>query len=124
LIDRLRAGDEALHAVMHGSVRTLRQDHVVVHADQHHEVIYRLISGKMARLRILDDGRRQIISIFTPGDLVAIKAMLLYRQPDSIVCLSHCTVQTLDYTSGIALASENSDVSFRLAACGRRAAFE
>ena len=114
LIGRLKSGDEALRRAMHGSVQRFLKDVVVVEAEQPQQTLYRLVSGMMARLRVLQDGRRQIIGIFTPGDIVAVKAMLLNRQPDSIVCLSNCTVQTLDYATAIALASTDSDVSFRL----------
>lgn len=109
----LQSGDDALRQVMQASVRQFSKDKVVVQAEKPEETVYRLVSGSMARLRLLEDGRRQIISIFTPGDLLAVKAMFLPRQPDSIVCLSDSTVLTLDYKAAIKLASANSDVCFR-----------
>jgi CRP-like cAMP-binding protein len=85
----------------------------LVRADEEHQSIYRLVSGAVARVRVLDDGRRQIVCIFFPGELLAVKAMLFERQPDSIECLSACTVQSLPYTVGIALSIANPDVAFR-----------
>src|SRR4051812_30274951 len=114
LLDRLEAGDKALREAMQQNLRRFGRGAVLVKAAAEHRAIYRLQSGTAARVRILEDDRRQIIAIFLPGDLLAIKSMLLDRQPDSIECLSACTVEVLSYTDAIALAAGNSDVAFRL----------
>jgi CRP-like cAMP-binding protein len=110
----LVAGDNALAEAMKNSAGTYAAGHVLVKAEEYHDRVYRLISGTVARLRVLDAGRRQIICVFTPGDLLAVKAMLLDRQPDSIECLSTSRLSTLDYKDAISLAAMNSNVGFRL----------
>src|SRR4051812_41907562 len=85
--DRLDAGDRALGRVMAKQTRTLQPREILIPTGEPHGEIYRLISGWMARSRILSDGRQQIIMVFLPEDLIALKTMLLDRQPDSIRCL-------------------------------------
>jgi CRP/FNR family transcriptional regulator, anaerobic regulatory protein len=113
LLKRLEAGDAALQAAMQHDFRRFAKGTTLVKAAEEHKTVYRLISGAAARVRNLEDGRRQIVLIFLPGDLIAVKAMLLDRQPDSIECLSQCTVRSLACTEAIALSAANPDVAFR-----------
>jgi CRP/FNR family transcriptional regulator, anaerobic regulatory protein len=113
LLSRLQAGDTALGQAMHQPLQRFAKGKSLVKAEENHQTIYRLVSGCAARVRKLEDGRRQIIAIFLPGDLLAVKTMLLYRQPDGIECLSPCNVRSLPYTEGIALVATNADVAFR-----------
>ena len=114
IADRLRAGDKMLDEAMGNTDKSVRPGHVLVETGQPQAVIYRLVSGKAARVRVTEDGRRQIICIFGPGDLIAVKAMLLDRQPDNVECLSPAGVRRLDYAEALALAAEQPDVSLRL----------
>jgi CRP-like cAMP-binding protein len=93
--------------------KPIRVGHILVRASATQTVIYRLIAGKVARIRPIEDGRRQIICIFSPGDLVAVKAMLFDRQPDNVEALSRATVRSLGYTDALALGTQHSDVSLR-----------
>jgi CRP/FNR family transcriptional regulator, anaerobic regulatory protein len=113
LLKRLEAGDAALQAAMQHDFRRFAKGTTLVKAAEEHKTVYRLISGAAARVRNLEDGRRQIVLIFLPGDLIAVKAMLLDRQPDSIECLSQCTVRSLACAEAIALSAANPDVAFR-----------
>lgn len=114
LLDRLKAGDKALDAAMQPHLRRFAKHALIVKAEEDHKTVFRLLSGAAARVRTLEDGRRQIIAIFLPGDLLAVKAMLLDRQPDSVEALGPCNVQCLPYTEAIALAEANATVAFRL----------
>jgi len=113
LAGRLAAGDVALFNAMEKNSRVFPKGHVLVRPEEPHARMYRLISGKVARVRVLDDARKQIICFFTPGDLLAVKAIVLDRQPDGIECLSQSTLQTIGYKDAIELASVNGDVAFR-----------
>jgi CRP/FNR family transcriptional regulator, anaerobic regulatory protein len=112
LSERLRHGDIALDAAM-PSAETIPAGRTLVRAGESHRTVYRLVTGKMARIRLVEDGRRQIICIFGPGDLMAVKAMLLDRQPDNIECLSPSTVKSVGYREALALAGEQPNVSLR-----------
>jgi CRP/FNR family transcriptional regulator len=112
LAERLREGDRILDAAM-ATEKPIPTGHVLVRGGEPQTVIYRLITGKLARVRAIEDGRRQIICIFSPGDLLAIKAMLLDRQPDNIEALSDVTVRSLGYTDALALGDQHSNVNLR-----------
>ena len=112
LAERLRQGDRILDAAM-ATEKLIRVGHVLVRGGATQTAIYRLISGKVARIRAIEDGRRQIICIFSPGDLVAVKAMLLDRQPDNVEALSRATVKSLRYTDALKLGDQYSDVNLR-----------
>src|SRR4051795_9293186 len=74
LAERLREGDRILDAAMANTVKMIPVGHVLVRGDgEPQTVIYRLIAGKLARVRLIEGGRRQIICMFSPGDLVAVK---------------------------------------------------
>jgi CRP-like cAMP-binding protein len=113
LAERLREGDRILDAAMAKSVKVIPVGHTLVRGGEPHTAIYRLIAGKLARVRPIEDGRRQIICIFAPGDLLAVKAMLLDRQPDNIGALSEASVMSLGYTDALALGTQHPDVSLR-----------
>jgi len=113
IVSRLLAGDKALDQAMRPNLRRLAKGGLLVKTDENHQTVYRLLSGAAARVRSLEDGRRQIVSIFLPGELLAVKAMLLNQEPDSIEGLAPCNVQSLPYGDAIALAEANPAVAFR-----------
>ena len=92
LAGRLSEGYKLLDAAMAGTHRLIRPGDVLVRDGEPQTALYRLLEGKLARVRSIPDGRRQIICIFGAGDLMAVKSMLLDRQPDSIEALSRATV--------------------------------
>lgn len=111
---RLRNGDALLHQAMYRNERHFRRGHLLARAGERHDGIYRLVAGAVARVRFLADGRRQIISFATPGDLLAPRSVLLSRLPDNIEALSNATMHTLDHRAAIELAGQHCDVAFRL----------
>lgn len=112
LVERLRHGDKILDAAM-GTATCIGVGRILVRGGEPQGAIYRLMAGKVARVRVIEDGRRQIICIFFPGDLLAVKAMLVDRQPDNIECLSRASLRALGYPEALALADEHPDVSLR-----------
>ena len=59
----------------------------LIGAGEESHTVYLLESGWVTRTRYINSGRRQIVSIFLPGDLIGSKSVLLERQPDMIECL-------------------------------------
>lgn len=82
---------------------------------ERHGFMYRLNTGWAARSRRLEDGRRQIIAIFLPGDLMGVKAAFLERQPDAITCLTDVTADRIDHKTALHLLTTNGAVAVRLA---------
>lgn len=113
LAGRLAEADQILDAAMRGTERTVPAGHVLVREGELHDTVYRLTRGEVARVKSLEDGRRQIICIFTPGDLLAVKSMLLDRQPADIAALSSATVTSIGYGNALALAGEHPNIGLR-----------
>lgn len=113
LVQRLKDADHILDRAMAGTEKTIPAGHVLVTQSQPGRKIYRLTGGKLARVRSIGDGRRQIICIFAPGDLLAVKSMMLDRQPDNVEALSRATVTVLEYSKGLDLALEHPNVGIR-----------
>lgn len=113
LTAKLAEGDEVLDAAMVGTEQAIPAGHVLVRAGEPHGTLYRLVSGNVARIRAIEDGRRQIICIFSPGDLLAVKALMLDSQPDDIEALSEAVIRKLDYREALALAAQHPSVSLR-----------
>jgi len=76
--------------------------------------VYLLQSGWVARSRFIETGRRQIIFVFLPGDLMGIKSMLIESQPDTIECLTHSQVRTIDRKHLLDLVAEDHAASVRI----------
>lgn len=113
LTAKLTEGDRLLDAAMAGTDKIIPAGHVLVREGEPQATVYRLVTGKIARVRMIEDGRRQIICIFSPGDLLAVKSMLLDRQPDNIESLSRATVRGLGYNKGLGLAGDHPNVGLR-----------
>jgi CRP/FNR family transcriptional regulator, anaerobic regulatory protein len=108
-------GDAALASAMNGSTALFAANSEIVRENTEHNVMYRMRSGWAARVRTLDDGRRQFIAIFLAEDLMAVKALFMDRQPDSIICLSDVTADRLDYRSALELFARDPSVAARIA---------
>ena len=114
LFEALRRGDGALRRAMTGSVRFYRPHEQLIRADEEQSWVYRLRTGWVIHARTINDGRRQIISVAVPGDLIGLKSMLVARSPDSITCLTRVSVNAIDQARLRELAADNPDVALRL----------
>jgi len=109
----LEAADRVLDEAMGDQSIVLRRGRTVGIAGRHQDRVFRLRSGLMARSRHLPDGRRQILMIRLPGDLLCLRSILLGRQLDTIEALSAATVQELPSSAAQALCRGNADVALR-----------
>ena len=69
--------------------------------------------GWAARMRLLPDGRNQILLVFLPGDLFAVKRMFLTHQPDAIVAVSAVRTERIDHRKLHDACVADSDISMR-----------
>jgi CRP/FNR family transcriptional regulator, anaerobic regulatory protein len=112
LHDLLIRGEAVIRAAMGSPVRRRKGD-VLIDTGQESRTVYLLESGWVARTRIIQDGPRQIIFVFLPGDLMGIKSMLLERQPDTIDCLTDVQVRSLDHKRLLELVAQDHSASLR-----------
>jgi CRP/FNR family transcriptional regulator len=113
LRDLLLRGEATLRRAMDLPVRC-REGEVLIDTGKGSGTVYLLESGWVARTRLIEDGRRQIIVVFLPGDLMGIKSMLLERQPDAIECLTDAHVRTIDHQRLLQLVAQDHAVSIRV----------
>jgi len=113
LRDLLIRGEAAIKAAMSPAVRR-REGEILVGTGQESSTVYLLESGWVARTRIIEDGRRQIIMVFLPGDLMGIKSMLLEHQPDTIECLTAAHVRMIDHKHLLELVAQDHAAGVRV----------
>jgi CRP/FNR family transcriptional regulator, anaerobic regulatory protein len=93
----LLAGEQKLQALMQGPVLELAAGKTLVRAGGDHEYVYRMVSGWACRVRTLTDGRDQLILVFLPGELFAVKSMFMSCHFDNIRILADSVVQRIHY---------------------------
>src|SRR3954469_12049965 len=113
LRDLLIQGDAAIRTLMGPPVRR-RKGEALVNTGEESGTVYLLESGWVARTRLIEDGRRQMIVVFLPGDLMGIKSMLLESQPDTIECLTQAYVRTIDHKRLLELVAQDHAASVRI----------
>jgi len=113
LRDLLVHGEATLRKAMGQPVRR-REGEVLINTGEESRTVYLLEAGWVARTRVIEDGRRQLIFVFLPGDLMGIKSMLLERQPDTIECLTHAQVRSIDQKQLFDLAARDLGVNVRI----------
>jgi CRP-like cAMP-binding protein len=109
----LEAADRQLDEAMTERAVVLRRGRVLGIAGRQQDRVYRLRSGFMARSRNLPDGRRQVLMIRLPGDLLCLRSVLLDRQLDTVEALSAATVQELPSSVAFELCRTNADIALR-----------
>jgi CRP/FNR family transcriptional regulator, anaerobic regulatory protein len=114
LYDALCQGDALLLRAMAGNQAVFEEGRRLIQTGKESDAIYRLRTGWLARTRTIEDGRRQIMMVFLPGDLVGVKSMLLREQPDSVECLSSVTVDVIEHTQARRLVESNGPIALRM----------
>jgi CRP/FNR family transcriptional regulator, anaerobic regulatory protein len=114
LYEAFRRGDAVLARAMAERQKLIMAKERLAAAGQPDDAVYRLHSGWLCRSRYISAGRRQILLVYLPGDLVGVKSLLYARQPDTIECLTDATVHWVEQTQLRALVTSQSDVALRV----------
>jgi CRP/FNR family transcriptional regulator, anaerobic regulatory protein len=109
----LRRGDEKLAALMGDHLIALPSGSTLISAGAEHKFIYRLKQGWVGRSRLLPDGRNQIILVFLPGDLFAVKSLFMSQHPDAVEVISDARVERIGYQELYAAYTSDSDIASR-----------
>lgn len=112
-LSEIESGEQKILRLMSGKTYRFKRGEVLMDAGTEHHFVYRLLTGWVCRVRVLDDGRRQCILIFLPGDLLAVKSMLTIRNTDAMVALTDCLVERIHYRELHAAYLTNGDVASR-----------
>jgi CRP-like cAMP-binding protein len=69
--------------------------------DGMHPLVYRLRSGWACQFRKLCDGRKAILDIYLPGDIIGLDAILNTRPTENVVALTSVTVDAMIAEDGL-----------------------
>jgi CRP/FNR family transcriptional regulator len=82
-------GDHLLRAAFrNGWSATLEPGAVLSRADRPDDTIYQLRTGLAYRSQAIGEGRRAIVDLYVPGDIVGIEAVLAQRAPGTVAVAS------------------------------------
>jgi CRP-like cAMP-binding protein len=109
----LLAGDRKVRELMQGSELDVAAGKTLIRAGTDHEFVYRLVAGWACRVRALADGRDQLILVFLPGDLFAVKSMFMSCHFDNVKILDDSVVQRISYKDLHQAFSADTDVANR-----------
>jgi CRP/FNR family transcriptional regulator, anaerobic regulatory protein len=112
--EMVNRGRELLLAAM-APTATLQRGDLLVQLGQAHEYVYYIEHGWLARSRTTEDGRRQVMVIFLPGEFCGIKTIFMERQPDDIEALTEAATRRIHYKEACALAAKDVAVAMLLA---------
>jgi CRP-like cAMP-binding protein len=94
LRDKLALGRQELSAKFHRSPpRILRSNELLAVGSR--DAIYHLRAGWACQFRDLPDGRRAIVDIYLPGDVIGLDAATQTRRSEEVVTLTSVTVGTI-----------------------------
>jgi CRP-like cAMP-binding protein len=91
LVDLTPADIEALRALIECEMRVEKRYDLVIDGQQSSKLSF-VKEGVAARYKLLRDGRRQIINVLLPGDIVGLPGSFLGHAPFSVVALTDMTL--------------------------------
>jgi CRP/FNR family transcriptional regulator len=112
--EMVNRGRRELIATM-APIAALQRGDLLVRLGQEHEYVYYIERGWLARSRTTEDGRRQVMVIFLPGEFCGIKTIFMERQPDDIEALTEAVTRRIHYKDACALAAKDVAVAMLLA---------
>jgi len=113
LEESLLRGEAKLRELMRGSQLSVPAGKILIRAGTDHEYVYRLVSGWACRTRGIADGRDQIILVFLPGELFAIKSMFVSCHFDDVKVLADAVVERVHFKELHRAFREDHDVADR-----------
>ncbi|UOM33417.1 Crp/Fnr family transcriptional regulator [Acuticoccus sp. I52.16.1] len=84
----LAESDKTMLAALEKDEREYRKDEVIVQCGETVKELFVVKSGWLASYSLLDDGRRQLLRLFYPGDIVDLSEIALLRCRHDIKCLT------------------------------------
>nr|WP_255720751.1 Crp/Fnr family transcriptional regulator [Acuticoccus kalidii] len=84
----LSEADKRLLAILEEDEREYRKDQIVRRAGRPVEYLFVVKSGWLTSFSMLEDGRRQLLRIFYPGDIVDLSEIALHQAQHDIKCVT------------------------------------
>src|SRR5215470_8460088 len=93
----LAPGETAILDDLQSATRVIRRNREIITEGRKYDALLILIDGVLIRCRILHDGRRQILNIALPGDLIGFPSAFSERALYSITALTDCVVAPVPF---------------------------
>ena len=93
LVDLTPADIEALRALMECEAAVSKRRELVVEGYPYNKLSF-IKEGVAARYKVLRNGKRQIINVLVPGDVIGLPASVLDRATCSVIALSDMKLET------------------------------
>lgn len=84
-------------AELHEPQRKLARHREVIVAGRRYDQIFILCSGVVSRYKVLPDGKRQILNLGLPGDLIGIPSCLFETAVNSVSALTDIVVAPVSF---------------------------
>src|SRR5262245_62153887 len=78
-------------------VRRVEPRHDIVSERELPTEVSLISDGYACRYKLLDDGRRQILSFLIPGDICDLRPLLFRRMDHSVAALNRCTISVISH---------------------------
>jgi CRP-like cAMP-binding protein len=99
----LSPGEIAALALLQAPTRPVSRNREIISVGRRYDGVFVLIDGAAIRYRVLHDGRRQVLNIVLPGDLIGFPASFFETALYSVTALSDANVSWIPFTGLFAL---------------------
>ena len=103
----LTSTERIVLADLEGRDRTVRRGAALVRENDRMGELFVLRRGMVMSYVLLDDGSRQILRFYFPGDVLASSALAYRKSPENIVALIDSSVSSFDRSASAKIASEH-----------------
>src|SRR5579872_1286914 len=93
----LSAAEESALARLQSSIRSVARNREVISAGRQYDGLFVLIEGAAIRYRVLHDGRRQILNIVLPGDVIGFPSCFFETALYTVTALSEAQVSSIPF---------------------------
>ena len=114
LLDRVVEGDARITGLMSEVITGFRRGQQLAASGDRHDAVWRLCEGWCIRWRRGPGGRRQILYVHTPADLLVTGSVLLSVQPDTFEFLTSASLQQVSQAQLHAAAETDYNLALRL----------
>jgi len=113
ILSDLQRGERKIIDLMRNTAFVLPPGTALFEANGQNDSVYRLVDGWACRSCTLEDGRKQLILIFLPGDLLAIKSLFAKSFGDNARTLSAAIIERVDRRTLLRAFREDADIATR-----------
>src|SRR5260370_15592438 len=107
----LSAADAAVLDALQSPTRSLARNRELITAGRKYDGVLILVSGRPSRRRVLHDGRRQILNIAIPGDIIGFPACFCEAALYTIAALTDTLVSAVSFAQLLGLFADHPRVA-------------